>query len=66
MMGHGPQILFSTYARVIAELRGQQATPAGDRIKAARVNAEGERRARYNQLYADGRARELHVKKWVA
>ena len=40
-MGHGPQILFSTYAHLIAELRGEPATPAEDRISAARVNKHG-------------------------
>jgi integrase len=37
IMGHSPQVLFSTYAHVIAELEGQPAVSAEDRIKAARA-----------------------------
>ncbi len=36
MMGHGPQVLFSTYAHVIAELRGASPISADEQICAAR------------------------------
>ncbi|HEY1689748.1 MAG TPA: hypothetical protein VGF95_12900 [Solirubrobacteraceae bacterium] len=36
MMGHGPQVLFSTYAHVIAELRGAVPISAEEQIRAAR------------------------------
>ncbi len=36
MMGHSPQVLFSTYAHVIAELRGEARISADDQIRAAR------------------------------
>ncbi len=36
MMGHSPQILFSTYAHVIAELRGAAPISAEEQIQAAR------------------------------
>lgn len=42
MLGHGPAVLFSTYARVIAELRGEPPTSAEDRIRVARALVERE------------------------
>jgi integrase len=36
MMGHSPQVLFSTYAHVIAELRGTSPTSADEQIRAVR------------------------------
>jgi integrase len=36
MMGHSPQVLFSTYAHVIAELRGAAPISAEEQIQAAR------------------------------
>jgi hypothetical protein len=36
MMGHSPQVLFSTYAHVIAELRGAAPISAEEQIRAAR------------------------------
>jgi hypothetical protein len=36
MMGHGPQVLFSTYAHVIAELRGASPISTDEQICAAR------------------------------
>ncbi len=36
MMGHSPQVLFSTYAHVIVELRGAAPISAEEQIKAAR------------------------------
>lgn len=36
MMGHSPQVLFSTYAHVIAELRGESPISADEQICAAR------------------------------
>ncbi len=48
MMGHGVQVLFSTYAHEIAELRGAAPMSAEDRIATARelVAREGEDRRR--------------------
>ena len=37
IMGHSPQVLFSTYAHVISELRGTAPTSAEDQIRAARA-----------------------------
>lgn len=42
MMGHSPQVLFSTYAHVIAELRGAAPISAEDQIKAARSSIHDE------------------------
>lgn len=42
MMGHGPQVLFSTYAHVIAELRGAAPISAVEQIQAARSRVRGE------------------------
>lgn len=42
-LGHGPQILFSTYAHVIAELRGAPPASAEDRIWTAREKVKAER-----------------------
>jgi integrase len=62
-MGHGPQILFNTYAHVIAELRGQPSVPVEQRIRDARSKLEPERRKRADAIeYADI-ARELHARK---
>jgi hypothetical protein len=36
-MGHSPQVLFSTYAHLIAELRGTAPTSAEDQIWTARA-----------------------------
>lgn len=38
LMGHSPQVYLSTYAHVIAELRGQPATPVDMQIHRARVS----------------------------
>jgi hypothetical protein len=38
MMGHSPQVLFSTYAHVITELRGGSPVSANDQISAARLS----------------------------
>ena len=40
MMGHSPQVLFSTYAHVIAELRGGSPISADDQISAARSDLQ--------------------------
>ena len=66
MLGHGPQILFNTYAHVIAELKGQPPVPAEDRIATARERTKPERDQREQQLQADVSARQMHVKKWAA
>jgi hypothetical protein len=42
MMGHSPQVLFSTYAHVIAELRGAAPLSAEEQIRAARSSVRGE------------------------
>jgi len=42
MMGHSPQVLFSTYAHVIAELRGAAPISAEEQIKAARSSIRDE------------------------
>jgi integrase len=42
MLGHSPQVLFSTYAHVIAELRGAAPISAEDQIKAARSRIHDE------------------------
>jgi integrase len=42
MMGHSPQVLFSTYAHVIAELRGAAPISAEAQIKAARSRIHDE------------------------
>lgn len=36
MMGHSPQVLFSTYAHVIADLRGAAPVSAEEQIQVAR------------------------------
>jgi hypothetical protein len=41
MMGHSPQVLFSTYAHVIAELRGASPVSAEEQIQAARSRVRG-------------------------
>jgi hypothetical protein len=41
MMGHSPQVLFSTYAHVIAELRGASPISAEEQIQAARTRVRG-------------------------
>jgi integrase len=41
MMGHSPQVLFSTYAHVIAELRGASPVSAEEQIQAARSHVGG-------------------------
>ncbi len=41
MMGHSPQVLFSTYAHAIAELRGAAPISAEEQIKAARFSIRG-------------------------
>jgi hypothetical protein len=40
MMGHSPQVLFSTYAHVIAELRGASPIRADEQICAARSDLQ--------------------------
>lgn len=42
MLGHSPQVLFSTYAHVIHELRGEAPISAEDQIRAARSSIHGE------------------------
>lgn len=42
MMGHSPQVLFSTYAHVIAELRGAAPISAEEQIQAARSHIRDE------------------------
>jgi integrase len=42
MMGHSPQVLFSTYAHVIAELRGASPISAEEQIQAARSRIRNE------------------------
>jgi integrase len=42
MMGHSPQVLFSTYAHVIAELRGAAPISAEEQIRTARSTIHDE------------------------
>lgn len=42
MTGHSPQVLFSTYAHVIAELRGAAPISAEEQIQAARSRTHAE------------------------
>lgn len=42
MMGHSPQVLFSTYAHVIAELRGAASVSAEEQIQTARSRIRDE------------------------
>lgn len=50
MLGHGPQILFSVYAHVIAERQGAAPASAEERILDARRKVERERAIRLAQL----------------
>jgi integrase len=63
MLGHGPQVLFSTYAHVIAELRGQAPASADERISAAREKVASERAECLSRLVSDQLASERHERR---
>ena len=63
MLGHGPQVLFNTYAHVIAELRGTAPASAEERIRAAREKVKAERDQIQRRLEAEESARDRHVRK---